>query len=140
MRTWGAAALVCAMMALGGCRSAEIPVESAAPDDGAQGEPMRAESKERGPVYFGGWGSYSIPRKPQEPLTKEAALARPTWYEAYYDDQDRLVRFEKYLEGELEWADRYEYGEGQRLKTHILRRSDGTEAVHPYDERGRPIQ
>ncbi len=80
-------------------------------------------------VYYGGWGGYSLPRKPQEPIDEEEALRRTAYYVADYDDDGRLVRFDKYLDGELAWGDTYTYTVEGKPSQRIARNADGEETI-----------
>lgn len=88
-------------------------------------------------VYYGGWGGYGVPRVPQEPIDEDEAKARPTYYVARYDREGRLASFEKFLNGERDWADEYAYWDNGKVKERIIRKPDGSQSVQRFDKRGR---
>ncbi|MTJ53160.1 hypothetical protein FJR38_11175 [Anabaena sp. UHCC 0253] len=59
--------------------------------------------------YFGSWKSYQIPFVPVEPISQEEAQKRRSYYVGYYNSSKQLERFEKHLDGKLEWQDKYIY-------------------------------
>jgi hypothetical protein len=86
--------------------------------------------------YFGGWASYKIPFVPQEPLSKEDAEQRPSYYIGYYDANDQLLAFEKYLDGRLEWHDEYTYWESGKLRLRRMTKADGSTTEQHFDRNG----
>ena len=72
-------------------------------------------------VFYGGWFGYSFPRKPQEPIARDEALSRVSYYVADYDDNGRIAQFDKFLGGEFEWGDTYTYSGDGKLKHRITR-------------------
>jgi hypothetical protein len=62
-----------------------------------------------GPHYYGSWVSQSVPVKPTEPLPKGEALGRPTFYEAFFDDHGRIVRFVEYANANMRSETTYTY-------------------------------
>ena len=62
-----------------------------------------------GPYYYAKWISREIPVQPAEPLSRVEALSRPTFYEAYFDDNGRIIRFVEYAEGNARSETTYSY-------------------------------
>ena len=87
--------------------------------------------------YFGTWGTYQVPLKPQEPISKAEAERRGTDYVGEYDQAGLLVRFDKILNGRVEWSDRYVYRVDGSLQLRTMINSDGTTTEHTYDETGK---
>lgn len=90
--------------------------------------------------YFGSWQSYQIPFIPEEPISKEEAQQRKSYYVGYYNSNHQLERFEKYLDGQLNWKDEYSYWENNKIKTRVMIKSDGSRIVQNFDRRGRIIK
>ncbi|MFA0962778.1 DUF6156 family protein [Roseivirga sp. BDSF3-8] len=91
--------------------------------------------------YFASWGSYSVPKKPQKEIQESELSDYPTYYKAHYDEEGRLARFEKYIDGDLEGYDAYEYYEGtEKVKTQTLLNADGEKRVNQFDEKGKRIE
>ena len=88
--------------------------------------------RKRRTAYFGGWGGKNIPRIPTEPLEGTAARARPAYYVATYDAQDRLVQFEKFLKGVPDWCDFYTY-EADGTVSRTMRSSNPEPKKTPED-------
>ena len=62
-----------------------------------------------GPYYYAKWVSRQIPVVPAEPLSRVEALSRPAFYEAFYDDHGRIVRFVEYADGNPRSETTYSY-------------------------------
>jgi len=86
--------------------------------------------------YFGTWGTYQVPLKPQEPISKAEAKRRGTYYVGEYDQAGLLVRFDKILSGRVEWSDRYVYRVDGSLQLRTMINSDGTTTQQTFDEKG----
>ena len=87
--------------------------------------------------YFGSWGSYQVPLRPQEPLEEVEARQRESYYVGHFDHHDRLVRFDKYLGGQLEWTDHYTYRDDGTLALRRMIQSNGEERHQTFDAYGR---
>ena len=88
-------------------------------------------------IYYSGWGGYKIPFAPQGPISKEEAEQRTSYYVGHYDADGNLVRFDKYLDGSLEWTDEYVYWDNGRIKERVMLKGDGSQTVQRFDEKGR---
>jgi len=62
-----------------------------------------------GPYYYAKWISRDIPVQPAEPLSRVEAMSRPVFYEAFFDDHGRIVRFVEYAEGNARSETTYSY-------------------------------
>jgi hypothetical protein len=91
--------------------------------------------------YFASWSGYSIPRKPQQQIDSADLHKYKAYYRACYDNEGRLVKFEKYLKGELEWYDEYIYWEdSKKLKSRIVVNSEGERKEFRYTKNGKLIK
>jgi hypothetical protein len=64
-----------------------------------------------------------------------AALKPP-----YYNSSKQLERFEKYLDGKLEWQDKYIYWDNEKLKNRYMIKADGSETIQNFDRDGNIIK
>ncbi len=81
-----------------------------------------------------------MPRVPENEVSKEEAQQNRSYYIATYEE-DRLITFEKMLDGERMWFDTYEYwDETAILKTRTLTREDGSTTLQRFDEKGKIIK
>jgi len=87
-------------------------------------------------IYYGSWTSYQIPFVPVEPISQEEAQKRQSYYVGYYNSSKQLERFEKYLDGKLEWQDKYIYWDNRKLKTRNMIKTDGSEINQNFDRNG----
>ena len=62
--------------------------------------------------------------RPQGRVSRQQAEGLRSYYEAYYDDDGRLVTFVKHLEGNTVWTDTYEY-RGKTLARRRLVKESG---------------
>jgi hypothetical protein len=61
------------------------------------------------PHYYGKWTSRQIPIEPAEPLSRVDAMSRPIFYEAFFDNSGRIVRFVEYADGVARSETTYSY-------------------------------
>src|SRR5688572_22466846 len=61
------------------------------------------------PHYYGKWTSGQVPVEPAEPLSRVDAMSRPIFYEAFFDDRGRIVRFVEYADGAARSETTYSY-------------------------------
>jgi hypothetical protein len=92
------------------------------------------------PQYFGSWQSYKIPFIPEEPISKKEAQQRKSYYVGYYNSNNQLERFEKYLDGKLNWKDEYLYWDNGNIKTRVMVKFDGSRIVQNFNRQGRIIK
>ncbi|MBN1990850.1 MAG: hypothetical protein JW783_15715 [Bacteroidales bacterium] len=90
--------------------------------------------------YFQSWGGYKIPKKPQIEIKSDSLDKYSAYYKAYYSNK-LIVKFEEYVNGELNGYDEYIYWDNsKKLKCHILVNEDGEKRIHHYDKRGKLIK
>ncbi len=90
--------------------------------------------------YFKSWmGDFRPPFRPLLEIEEAEARRRPVYYVGYYDVQERLVRFEKFLGPERLWQDNYTYWATGKLQRRRFIRLDGTEIAEHFDELGRRL-
>lgn len=73
--------------------------------------------------------SYSgvkLPLKLVSPIEGETLDGRITFFRGYYDDEDKLLKLEKVVYGEIEFEHRYEYYPDGRIKSAELIEPDET--------------
>jgi len=86
-----------------------------------------------GPYYFATWYGYSLPRRPGKPISFSEATKRRAYIEAYYDEEGRLARITKYLDGKIAWTDSYQYRDGKLIR-RTGRKANGEEVHDYYDK------
>lgn len=86
-----------------------------------------------GPYYFATWHGYSLPRRPVKPITFSEATKRRAYIEAYYDEEGRLSRITKYLDGKIAWADSYEH-RGRKLIRRAGIKANGEEVHDTFEK------
>lgn len=91
-------------------------------------------------TYFGSWKSQQIPFVPEDPISQEEAEKRKSYYIGYYNNARQLERFEKYLDGKLNWQDEYVYWDNGKLKTRIMVKANGSRIIQHFDRSGSIIQ
>ncbi|MDA0662434.1 MAG: DUF6156 family protein [Proteobacteria bacterium] len=87
-------------------------------------------------VHYGSFAGYWIPLHLVEPIDREIALSRQTYYIGFYDKAGKLCRVEKYFDGALFFRHDYAYYENGVIRESRIRNADGVEAVNRLDERG----
>ncbi|WP_217360005.1 DUF6156 family protein, partial [Anabaena sp. UHCC 0253] len=65
---------------------------------------------------------------------------RRSYYVGYYNSSKQLERFEKHLDGKLEWQDKYIYWDNGKLKTRNMIKADGSEINQNFDSNGNIIK
>jgi hypothetical protein len=88
------------------------------------------------PIYFSSWESYKIPFVPVGTISKDEALSRRSYYLGHYNKERQLERFEKYLNGKLEWQDEYTYSSSGVIKLRVMTKADGSKVIQHFDHRG----
>jgi hypothetical protein len=83
-----------------------------------------------GPHYYESWVSQSVPVKPTQPLTKGEALGRPIFYEAFFDDHGRILKFVEYANGNVRSETTYSYGADSSIEERNCH--DGTLILSVY--------
>ena len=78
-----------------------------------------------------------MPRKPTDPISEADAVTRSSFYKGEHDDEGRLVRFTKFLNGHIAWSDEYAYWDDGNLRRRTMTKEDGSETVEEYNHRGK---
>lgn len=85
--------------------------------------------------YFVSYTGVKLPVKMVNPLEEAALSNRNTYIVANFDDQDRLIFFEKMVYGEVEISHKYEYdGDGVLRRAEIFMDEETTEML--FDAQG----
>jgi hypothetical protein len=93
--------------------------------------------KPGGPYYFADFADYHVPVKLFHEISVDGIHGRKTYYEAFFDENGRLIRVCKYLEQSRDWEDVYYYSDSGKLAKRVMTKSDGTSIVQHFDEHGR---
>jgi hypothetical protein len=62
-----------------------------------------------GPHYYGGWVARQVPVEPSQPLSRLEAFSRPVFYEAFFDNSGRVIRFVEYADSSARSETTYSY-------------------------------
>ncbi len=90
--------------------------------------------------YFQTWGSYKIPKVPQIEIESDSLKNFKTYYKAFYIN-NLIVKFEQYVDGEINGYDEYEYWkDSKKLKKHIIVNHLGERKTHHYDKGGKRVE
>jgi hypothetical protein len=65
--------------------------------------------------YFSTYSGIKLPIKLSQPLEESATLNRNTYFIAYYDNNERMIGFQKMVYGEMEMQHYYSYDERGKL-------------------------
>ena len=79
-----------------------------------------------------------LPFKLVTPLGDSEVENRNTYFRGYFDEQERLLGFDKVVYGEIEMAHRYAYYPNGTLKQVEVTDIDGDTTLLNFDERGEP--
>lgn len=100
---------------------------------------LRAHERKHDRIeYFAGWDGYTLPIRLTGRITKaeaEATAARGNPYMiGYFDDENRLVRDVKMLNGEVFFEHLYTYYPSGKLRRVTVTNSDGVTNTREYQE------
>lgn len=91
--------------------------------------------------YFASWGGYKIPYIPQQEIDSLELNNYIEYYKVHYDNLNRIVIFEKYLEGKFEWSDEYFYWEkSKKLKKQVTTNSNREVKESSFTKNGKRIK
>jgi hypothetical protein len=90
-------------------------------------------------IYYAGFRGYHIPIKPMAPITREEALSRKTYCIGYYNNEDVLICFEKYLDDKLFFRHEYKYYPDGVIKENKISNDVETKTNY-YDKKGKLIK
>ena len=84
------------------------------------------------------YSGIKLPLKLVNPLAEEEVGHRNTYYRGYYDSNEKLVRCEKVVYGEVEQKHDYEYYDNDIIKQATISVHGEVQTIK-YDERGFPL-
>jgi hypothetical protein len=87
--------------------------------------------------HFLSYSGVRLPLKLVNPLEPGEIENRNTFYRGYFDSEERLLRLEKVVYGEVEVEHRYCYYDHGILKQAEITMDDETNVIN-YDEQGQP--
>ncbi|MGY6277021.1 DUF6156 family protein [Methylomonas sp. MgM2] len=90
--------------------------------------------------YFVSYSGVNLPLKLVNELQEGDRANRNTFFVGFYDEQDRLVRCEKRVYGELELLHCYEYHDNGALKQAEITDVDEEVVVLHFDLAGKPVK
>ncbi len=85
-------------------------------------------------LYYAGFSGYSIPLKLVEEISKEDALTRSGAYYIGYYQEDKLMRVEKFFNGDLFFQHNYIYYEDGSIKESRIINRDGEEKINTFEK------
>jgi Family of unknown function (DUF6156) len=104
---------------------------------------QRAHRRKHDPVeYFSGWDGYRLPIRLTGRITKEEAEAIAARGSAYlighFDDEGRLIRDVKMLNGAVFFEHRYDYYPSGKLRRVSVTNPKGVVTTRQYEDGARP--
>lgn len=89
--------------------------------------------------YFVTYSGVKLPLRLVNELAESDLANRNTYFRAQFDDQDRMVAFDKMVYGDIQMAHRYEYGAaGLVARAEIIMGDEVT--VMEFDESGQVVR
>ncbi|MBB3104765.1 DUF6156 family protein [Azomonas macrocytogenes] len=89
--------------------------------------------------YFVTYSGIKLPLKLTNELSEASLKNRNTFFRGYFDSQERVVKLEKIVYGELEMQHVYTYHENGTLQKAEITDSDDELVVLSFDENGQPV-
>lgn len=86
--------------------------------------------------YFVSYSGVKLPLKPCQPLEEESLSNRNTFFQAWFDGQDRITVIRKMVYGEVEMEHHYSYYADGKLEWAEVTDADGNVTVVSFDESG----
>jgi len=86
------------------------------------------------PAYFESFSGYGIPLKLVGEITQKEAFLKKSYYIGYFDKNNRLLRVEKYLDGDLFFCHVYEYFASGSIKTNTVKNNEGVTTVNSFGD------
>ncbi|CAI8730103.1 protein of unknown function [Methylococcus capsulatus] len=86
--------------------------------------------------FFLTYSGVNLPLKLMTELEPEQIGHRNTYFQGYFDEQDRLVGLQKMVYGEVEMEHRYAYDRNGKLRRAEITDADGELTVLDFDEDG----
>ena len=84
--------------------------------------------------YFVTYSGVKLPLKLCQPLEASSLSNRNTFFQAWYDELDRITAFQKMVYGEIEMEHRYQYYENNSLMQAEIVDADGAVTVMHFDK------
>lgn len=88
--------------------------------------------------YFVTYSGIKLPLKLSQPLEASALNNRNTFFQAWFDADERMTGFQKMVYGEVELEHRYQYHGSGALKQADIIDAEGEVTVLSFDESGAP--
>jgi hypothetical protein len=88
--------------------------------------------------YFVTYTGVRLPLKLVNPLGAEDVAHRNTFIRGYFDDDGRLIGFQRVVYGDIELEHRYTYHSNGMLGSAEVTVADDVTRIH-FDEEGRPL-
>jgi YD repeat-containing protein len=89
--------------------------------------------------YFLTYSGVKLPFNLLNPLEPEQIENRNTYFQGYFDEQNRLLGLQKMVYGEQEMEHRYTYHANGALQAAEIIDIDGEVTVLNFDESGQPL-
>jgi hypothetical protein len=93
-----------------------------------------------GPYYYKSWNSYQTPFQPKSVISIEVAKGLPAYYEAFFNDKGRILKFTKYLNGQIEFVATYNYQANGNLESGEIVKQNGEKTIQKFDENGKLLK
>jgi len=88
--------------------------------------------------FFVTYTGVKLPFRLVNELQASEVENRNTYFHGYFDDQDRLIGFDKLAYGEIELTHRYSYHDNGQLKQAEITDIDGEITILEFDVAGSP--
>ena len=82
------------------------------------------------------YSGIKLPLKLVNPLEENDIANRNTYFRAWFDDQERMLRCEKVVYGEVELQHCYEYHDNGCLKEAVITEADDEPRIMRFNEQG----
>ncbi len=86
--------------------------------------------------FFASFRGVNLPLRLVSELDGEAILHRGIFFVAYYDDEERMIGCDKYVQGCPTLSHRYEYHPGGTLKRAVVNTAGNEQGAVFFDETG----
>jgi antitoxin component YwqK of YwqJK toxin-antitoxin module len=93
-----------------------------------------------GPYFYKSWKTYQIPFQPIEPISAEEARKAVAYYEAFFNSSGKVLKFTKYINGQVEFAAIYAYSPDGKLDSGEIIKKNGENEVQHFDKNGKIIK
>jgi Family of unknown function (DUF6156) len=98
----------------------------------------KSNENRKKPRFFVSYTGVKLPFKLVNELQAGEVENRNTYFQGYYDTQDRLTGFDKLAYGEIELVHRYNYHTNGKLNTAEITDIDGETTLLIFDAEGNP--